>query len=449
MQQLLKAEIPAETLQKIRDELTFVEEVVKAPRGRRPIAPKSYRAFAENLEFLRVPKFYKLPKPHPAVTYVPRLSVGFTKRFTTDLAGPDSTALRPLQRQAVEAVLAALSGANDKKARGAVLQLPCGYGKTRCAAFVIRNVGVVALVLVANKDLAQQFERALRDLSSDIVTAKLPKPTVPLPDAHVIFGTLQSVYTRRYPAEYLAPVGLVVVDEAHHLAAASFAQAMCSLGSARVLGLTATPERRDGRENLIYCLAGSTVFRHDRPLMPNLEVERLQYSVPPGFGNKPYSSIGERMQLLVCLSEIEGRNRVIVEAIVRYQEDRSRLGILVLAKLQTHLHCLAESLSSECPDAEWGFFTGAESQAVRDASSQRRVIFATYDMAKEGLDIPRLDTLVLASPAESLVQCVGRVLREFPGKGSPVVVDLDDRFRAFVYETASRVRKLEKMRFKK
>ena len=61
-------------------------------------------------------------------------------------------------------------------------------------------------------------------------------------------------------------------------------------------------------------------------------------------------------------------------------------------------------------------------------------------MAKEGLDIPRLDTLVLGSPAENTIQCMGRILRELPGKKNPIVVDVFDDCVAFRGEIWSRVR---------
>jgi len=448
MQQVRKKDVSADFLESVRRELTFVGEPQRTRTGL--VAPPPYHAFAENELFLRVPKFYKLPRLSVSqmtpVTHVPALSLGLAKTFQMDGAAT----LRPLQQTAVDSALARLGDASTTKPRGALLHMPCGYGKTRCAAFIIQKIGVVTLVLVANRALADQFEAALRELSRDIVTAKLPKPTVPLPEAHVIFGTLQSVYSRRYPAAYLAPVGLVVVDEAHHLAAASFAQAMCSLGSARVLGLTATPERRDGRENLIYFLTGATAFRHDRPPTRSLSHRTIGYEIPPGFGATPYGSIGERMQLLVRLAEIPARNEAIVEAIVESATRRGgerRAGIIVLAKLQAHLHGLADRVATDLADASLGFFTGEETPAERAVAATKHIIFATYDMAKEGLDIPRLDTLVLASPAESLVQCVGRILRECPGKQEPLLLDVDDRFRALAGENASRRRKINKIIF--
>ena len=451
MKQLRKSDFSLGELAQIRAELTFVPPLVKTKKTITPSPP--YHGFAENTDMLRVPKFYKLPVSINAaprtVDFRPALSVGRPARFSIDRLDDNAAAepLRPLQKEAVEIITGRLERATEKVPRGSLLCIPCGYGKTRCAIFVIQRIAVVTLVLTANKQLIVQFQRALCALSSDVVTASLPKPDKPLPDAHVIFGTLQSIHSRRYSAAYLAPVGLVVVDEAHHIAAPTFAQAMCRLPAARVLALTATPERSDGRENLIYYLAGSTAFRYVRPRVPGLCVRFLRYA-GSGDLSTHYQSLCERMQFLVRLCRSERRNAVLAAAAVEFFRRSgitARGGILILSKLVEHLHELARLCVDLCPDLDYGFFTGAESLEVRDVSAGRRVIFATYDMAKEGLDIPRLDTLVLASPAESLTQCVGRILRDVPNKLAPLVVDVNDDCAAFRHEVTSRRRKFESM----
>jgi superfamily II DNA or RNA helicase len=451
MKQFRKSDFSAEELNRIRTELTFCHP--QSTSKKFPVNTPPYHGFAENEQYLRVPKFYKqpasvcAPSPRP-FDFHPRLSPGRPAAFSIDFLGDSpGEPLRPLQKEAVEIISARLSRATPQSPRGALLCIPCGFGKTRCAIFVLQRIGTVTLVLTANKQLGVQFRRAIHSLSSDVVTAMLPKPDRPLPEAHVIFGTLQSVYSRAYPACYLAPIGMLVVDEAHHIAAPTFAQAMCKLPMARVLALTATPERQDGRENLIYYLAGNTAFRHIRPRVAGLCVRFLRYAGSGGLATH-YQSLSERMQFLVRLCGWERRNAVLAAAIVEFfrrSGATARGGIIVLSKLVEHLHGLARLCVDQCPELDHGFFTGAESLETRDVSAGRRVIFATYDMAKEGLDIPRLDTLVLASPAESLTQCVGRILRDFPDKNSPVVVDMNDDCVAFRHEVASRRRKFESM----
>lgn len=439
MQQVEKSLLSAEELNLIRKNLTFL-----------PLQKNSsalpFHAFAENESFIRTPKFFPLREYNIfiKVSFVPALCMGSPAAFTINT--DDKTPLRPLQAEAAAIILRRLRKATPQRPRGALLCLPCGYGKTRTAAFVAQQLGVVALVLVANKQLAIQFERALHDLSPDIRTAQLPKPTAPFPeDAHVIFTTLQAIHARRPPPAFLCRIGLLIVDEAHHLAAPTFCQAMCTLAAARVLALTATPERPDGKERLVYYLGGDTAFRAYRPLSNNLSLLVLKYPVPPGFGRIRYSSLVERMQLIVQLANIPARNALLVASITGLalrQGKEARAGILVLGKLVAHLHCLAELCGIVLQNNSRNIFlTGAESQEQRDEAAKQPLIFATYDLCKEGLDIPRLDTLILVSPAESLVQCVGRILRDHAGKQAPLVVDVSDDCGAFRHEVQARRRK--------
>ena len=418
-------------LDDIKQKLTFIE---KQPRQ----LPTSYQAFAENADSIRVPKFFKLDRSI-AFKYVPAANIGTQVEFSIS---PEHT-LRPIQVDAVKSISERLVTVTGK-ARGAILCIPCGFGKTRCAIFIMRAIGVATLVLFATKQLGVQFQRALHSLSPDVTSDWLPKPNKALPEVDVLFGTLQAMHSRNYGAAYLNRIGLLVVDEAHHLAAPTFAQAMCRLGSARVLGLTATPERSDGKSRLVEYIAGKISFRKDREPVPDLRVFQLNYEVPAGFGRARYGNLSERMQLIVRLCAIEARNLSISSAIQELSgPDRPSMGILVLGKLIDHLRMLCETASSGGIDC--AMFTGSETQAERDRALASRVLFATYDIAKEGLDIPRMDTLVLVTPAESLVQCVGRILRGCPGKQSPVVVDVFDNCCAFQGEVFSRERKFRSM----
>jgi superfamily II DNA or RNA helicase len=441
MQVLMKTQYDLETIEAVKKALTFKEPKFRGKESTKP----PYFAYAESESILQIPKFYPMSNRYrnniSHISFLPQLTLGHPARFSFDNS---MVMLRDLQKEAIEKIVMRLSKATILQPRGAVLQLPCGYGKTRCASFIMQRLGVVTLVLVSNKQLAVQFERALHEISVDVTTATLPKPSKPLPDVSVIFGTLQSIYSRRYSAEYLAPIGLVVIDEAHHIAAPTFAQAMCTLPVARVLALTATPERSDGKENLIYYLAGDTAYKALRPKNEKLSIHVESIREYSRIFNKQYESLCERMQLVVRLSQIESRNNLIVNALVFFsKQDRN---ILVLAKLVAHLHELARIFSEKKHETDtFGFFTGEEPQPVRDASAKCKVIFATFDMAKEGLDIPRLDTLFLASPAESLTQCVGRILRDFPGKQDPVVFDVHDDCVAFRGECANRLRKFTAM----
>ena len=442
MKQFLKESLGVEKTNELKAALTFQDErnkqdIEKGKKVRgRPIPVQTYSAYAENETHLRVPKYFEFAGEAHGAVFQPSLYPGSPAHF--QMHGDDP--LRPVQAEALGLLLERLEKATPLKPQGATLCLPCGFGKTRTAIVAVQRLAVKTLVLASHSHLLIQFSKEAQRITTGLVVSKLPKsPLVPLdPEAQIIFGTLQSVYCRNYPPRYWSTIGLVIVDEAHHLAAPTFCQAMCKLPVCRTLALTATPERKDGREALIYYLAGDTAFRAYRPKNSMVTVKFVHYAaaaMPKGCA-KNYENVGERMLLLGKLSRLEERNAVIVEKIKKLRTERC--GILVLCKLINHLHHLAElcDLDPGC----YGFFTGQEKQAQREEASQKRIIFATFDMAKEGLDIPRLDTLILGSPAENTIQCLGRILRDVPNKLDPLVVDVYDDCVAFRGEIWSRIR---------
>ena len=446
MKQYRKTDLGPECVDELKAALTFQDtrNENKLVRGR-PVPVPFFSAYAENEHCLRVPKFFPYPislksRKEPDYSFQPGLVNGDpVEGGWFGNPGFDSE-LRPIQAQALDILLERLERATSTVPQGATLCLPCGFGKTRTAIFAIHRLRAKTLVLASHSHLLVQFSKEASRIASGVVVAKLPKsPAVPLdPTAHIIFGTLQSIYCRNYPASYWASIGLVIVDEAHHLAAPTFCQALCRLPVCRVLALTATPERKDGREALRYYLAGDTAFRAYRPKSSLVTVKYLRYTVEDPDTLKPfqtsYNTVGERMVLLGKMSLLQERNAVLVAQIQKLASGRA--GVLVLCKLINHLHQLAEA----CALPDYGFFTGQETQPQREEAAQRLVIFATFDMAKEGLGIPRLDALVLGSPAENTIQCMGRILREVPGKLDPLVVDVYDDCVAFRGEVWSRLR---------
>ena len=78
-----------------------------------------------------------------------------------------------------------------------------------------------------------------------------------------------------------------------------------------------------------------------------------------------------------------------------------------------------------------GFYTGKTPSAERQAAEHKQVIFTTYAMSREALDIPALDTLVMATPVGTVEQVVGRILRKHPNKKTPLVLDVVDPYSVF------------------
>jgi ERCC4-related helicase len=128
------------------------------------------------------------------------------------------------------------------------------------------------------------------------------------------------------------------------------------------------------------------------------------------------------------LVEHPERNKMIVNLLKQTAAKTPSRQILVLSDRREHCRLLF----SEFPYTS-GLYMGGMKQKDLEASSRKPIIFATFSQAHEGLDIPTLDTVVLATPKSDIKQSVGRILRETAGKkNEPLILDIVDAW-GFLY----------------
>jgi superfamily II DNA or RNA helicase len=229
-------------------------------------------------------------------------------------------------------------------------------------------------------------------------------------------GILQSFVARDYPI--YDKFGLVIFDEVHRVSAPTFSQVVPKfLGRYRV-GLSATPYRKDRADNVFLYHIGDILFRaKERMMIPEVKVFKTGYRLPDKeyFRNDPADSV-----VVKILTRNPARNAKIAMLIQRAVKAGRK--ILVLSERRKHLEIL-KSLLQGC---DVGFYVGGMKEYQLDDSARRQVILATYQMVQEGLDIPEIDTIILATPKGDVEQAIGRCMREVEGKKQPVVVDLYD-----------------------
>ena len=260
------------------------------------------------------------------------------------------------------------------------------------------------------------------------------------PGYDVVLGMLHSLAGRDYAG--LQTCGLVIVDEAHHICAATFSRAMRRLPAARILGLSATPKRPDGLGYALPWFLGPVRYRAERTY-DRADVQRHLYAPPEA-----------QQQEIFC------RNKVLLPAMVtRMLKDFRRNSLLLRLIRETmaegrHLIVLSERLALLehlrkllAAKFELGMYVGGMSAAEREASATKPLVLATYSMCAEGLDIPRLDTLLLATPRTNVEQSVGRILRAHPAKAQPRVLDVVDEYSVFQGMAQQRMRLYRKHGF--
>ncbi|MGE8152039.1 TOTE conflict system archaeo-eukaryotic primase domain-containing protein [Pseudomonas vancouverensis] len=313
-----------------------------------------------------------------------------------------------------------------------ILCAPTAFGKTVAAAALIARRGVNTLVLVHRTDLLRQWQERLQmflGLGKGLVGTfggGKAKPT-----GVIDIAVMQSLSRQGEVSDQVKNYGQVIVDECHHLSAFSFEAILKSVRAKYVLGLTATPVRRDGQHPIIFMQCGPIRHTASRPTsaLSDLMVEtRLlpgQIHVPEGAG------IQEVFRHLA--DNIERTQRVTFEVEKAFNEGRK---VLVLTERTDHLSAIEVALVGRVQNlfTLHGRMSKKQRLALTDelaalSPDAPRVLLATGKLVGEGFDHPPLDTLVLAMPISwkgTLQQYAGRLHREHASKADVRIIDFID-----------------------
>lgn len=313
-----------------------------------------------------------------------------------------------------------------------VLHAPTAFGKTVTAIGLIQRRGINTLVLVHNKQLVDQWQERLKAFTQGIdigvYTGSKKKPT-----GQVDVATYQSLINRSDNSVHalVKEYGQIIVDECHHLSAPQYEQVLSEAHAKYVVGISATLERRDGHQPIIFMQAGRV--RHSIKLDRNnqfaqvLDRRELTLEVPLHLSsNEPKPHISEIYRWLM-LHPV--RNAAIVEGI-QNEVANGRVPI-VLTERREHANIIAGLLNDAGITHQIlvGSMKKKQQAEAMSKLDSTQVIVATGRFVGEGFDLPRLDTLILALPVSwkgSLIQYVGRIQRDYKGKEEVKVIDYVD-----------------------
>lgn len=316
-----------------------------------------------------------------------------------------------------------------------LIKAPTGAGKTVVALDAIAELGRTALVVVATKVLARQWEReAILHLglkAEDI--GHVEGGECDYKKKKVVIAVMVNLL-RPWEASFYRYFGTVVWDEAHRLGAAGFSKTMRLFPAHHRIALTATPTRRDGAERLFLDYFGPPDVEEVSQALP-AEVRVINRVT--NLKAWKYLSLG---QIISKLTMDVSRNMDVVMLVkTLFKANRN---VLVLSDRVVQLETLMQMCAkgdSPIPAAKMGLFvsqrTGATPKSkvkvtedeLNEVRKSAQIVFSTYGMGKEGLDIPRLDAGIDASPRADGVQAIGRIRRPLAGKPKPVWFTFRDR----------------------
>lgn len=358
---------------------------------------------------------------------------GKSEEITLDFASPQELKmvgdikLYPYQELAVDAL---------KSAKNGVLQAPCGSGKTQMGIALVKALGQKALWITHTKDLLNQsLLRAKQYFNGDFGVITDGKVSI---GGDITFATVQTL-SKLDLTQYNKEWNVVIVDECHRAAGTptqvkQFYKVVSHLKARHKYGLSATLDRADGLIKSVFALLGNIKHTITDKEVGTKIIKAHHTLISSGLPDDlaKYCGTDGTMIYAKLIDYIAGdknRNELIVRTIA-HKVGRHHL---VLSHRVEHLYVLKHLLDDMNIRAE--VIDGSTPKGQREhildlaRNGELQVLLATYTLAKEGLDIPILDTLHLATPNKNksiVIQSVGRIERNIDGKTLPEVFDYVD-----------------------
>jgi superfamily II DNA or RNA helicase len=313
-----------------------------------------------------------------------------------------------------------------------VLCAPTAFGKTVTAAALIAQRGVNTLILVHRTELLKQWQERLQAfLTLDkgyvgVIGGGKSKPT-----GKIDIAVMQSLSRQGEVNPIVESYGQVIIDECHHVGAVSFDAILKRVKAKYVLGLTATPIRRDGQQPIIFMQCGPIRHSAARPLSAPQDLE-----VVPRYRDRRIETDQDAgiQEIFKLLANDDARTDAIAAEIeAAYRAGRK---VLVLTERTEHLTAIQRALENK--DLEPFVLHGRMSKKQRSTlvetlnglpGNAPRVLLSTGKLVGEGFDHPALDTLVLAMPVSwkgTLQQYAGRLHRDHAEKTTVKIIDFVD-----------------------
>lgn len=336
------------------------------------------------------------------------------------------------QKVAVEAMCAAKYG---------ILQSPAGSGKTQMGIALAVALQRRTLWLCHTLDLVKQSrDRAKLYMSEDLM-GTITEGKVSL-GSGITFATIQTM-SKLDLAQYRDYWDCIITDEVHRVsgsptAVTQYQKVLNSLSARHKYGLSATVHRSDGMIQATYALVGEIAYRVPDEAVADkiMKVGILPVGTGVQISRACLNTDGtlNYTRLITYLTENDTRNDIIHHTLTANRQYSS----LILSDRLEHLERMIAVLPLEMrPYAVMisGKMTTKKGKAEREQAledmrtGKKKYLFATYSLAKEGLDIPCLERLYLTTPQKDyavVTQSIGRIARTFEGKADPIAYDFVD-----------------------
>jgi superfamily II DNA or RNA helicase len=345
------------------------------------------------------------------------------------------TELRPYQRAAIEAVLAARRAGK----RRLLVHLPTGAGKTVIFSQLARLAKRQVLVLAHREELLEQARDKLQRALGDAAVVAIERGATRAPEnARVLVCSIRSLHEERLAKVMRGrDVGLVVYDECHHAAASDNLRVLRQLGAfepgftGTLLGFTATTSRGDGQgldevfEEIVYSRSLPELIE-DGFLAP---LRGYRISTTADLRQLSATGLDFDEEQLAEAVDIEERNALVARSIQELARDRRTIAFCVTVNHARHLAHALNALGVPAGIVHGAMPGDARAKALAEFREGRVQVLTNVGVLTEGFDDPGVSCVAMARPTRSeglYAQCVGRGTRLHPGKADCLILDFVD-----------------------
>jgi superfamily II DNA or RNA helicase len=359
-----------------------------------------------------VPRHYGIEKYNKPSKYNLREGTGINLEF--------KGTIRDLQKEVIDHTLKTF-----ETSLGGLISLDTGLGKTVVALNLISIMKVKTLVIVHADFLLDQWKTRIQQFLPDARIGVIKQDKCQIEDTDIVIGMIQTIIKRDYPKDTFDSFGMMIIDETHHVASRTFSTLFYKVQPKYLLGLSATPERKDGLSKVLYWFLGPQIVNIKRETgKPYI---KFVFNDTEGYIEK-FNKLGKinNPEMITDLSLKQDRNNLIIDNIILLLKENRK--ILVLSERRDQCELFNKVLKDFGISS--GLYLGGMKTNDRDISTGCQVIIGTYQAAGEGFDVAELDTLILATPKSDVEQAVGRILRQ-KNVNEPLVMDIVDSFSIF------------------
>ena len=382
---------------------------------------KYFKVYSEDEQNYYLPKFWAQEnigiEPVINLRHKSKYTAGF--KFKGTLQSTNSTP----QIQVIEAMLDIFYNKTTCRLNpwaSSIISIRTGGGKTVLGLFMSCFIGYRTVIFCHNLSLFNQWIERIEEYVDGAQIGWIRGDKVKISGCNIVIAMIQTVMTgKKNYRDLLSRFNFAIYDECHHLGAEVFSSVMRQFQPAYSLGLSATVDRDDKLDRVFKWYIGPVGYMMEGSLDYNVGIQVYKFGIVDCPKFKPlinrFTKKPNITPMSVNLTDIEQRNRMIVQVIINTFNQAPTRQLLVISHFIEHLEKLAELLEPLFP-GQVGLYTGPILKKLRPEQKseleRKQIILASYKIMCEGIDIKTLDTIFLVTPMKKVLQSCGRILRK-------------------------------------